>query len=131
MSILIKAISGVLIAVIFCLTLSKHSKDLSLLLVLIVSTMVVGLAIAQLAPVVIFFEKLQTIGNLDRDLLNILLKAVGIGLLSEICALICNDAGNAALGKAIKMLAAAIILCISIPLFEKLIEFIEDILVMT
>lgn len=131
MSILIKAVSGVLITVIFCLTLSKHSKDLALLLAIIVSTMVVGLAVMQLVPVVSFFEKLQTIGNLNKDLLSILLKAVGIGLLSEITSMICSDAGNAASGKAVKMLAAAIILCISIPLFEKLIVLIEDILVMT
>lgn len=129
MSIFLKATAGVLMTVVLCLTLSKQTKDLSALLTMAVCCMVVTAAITYLEPVVGFFEKLQSIGNLDSDMLRILFKAVGMGLLAEITALICSDAGNAALGKALKLLASAVILWISIPLFNSLIELVEDILV--
>ena len=126
----LKATACVLVAVVLCLTVSKHTKELSLLLVMTVCCMVVMAAITYLTPVISFFEKLQTIGKLDTDMLRILLKAVGLGLTAEITALICEDAGNSALGKSLKILASAAILWLSVPLFTALIELLEEILVM-
>lgn len=130
MSVFLKATACVLVCVVLCLTLSKQTKDLSTLLALAVCCIVMTAAVTYLEPVVSFFGKLQTIGDLDRDMLRILLKAVGMGFLAEIAALICTDAGNAALGKALKLLASAVILWISLPLFDSLIELVEEILVM-
>lgn len=129
MDIFFKASAGVLVTTVLCLALSKQTKDLSVLLVISVCCMVVTAAITYLEPVVNFFGTLQTMGNLDSDMMRILFKAVGIGFLAEITALICTDAGNAALGKALKLLASAVILWISLPLFTGLIELVEDILV--
>ena len=130
MSVFLKATACVLVCVVLCLTLSKQTKDLSTLLALAVCCIVMTAAVTYLEPVVSFFGKLQTIGDLDRDMLRILLKAVGMGFLAEIAALICTDAGNAALGKALKLLASAVILWISLPLFDSLIELVDEILVM-
>lgn len=130
MDVFLKAAAGVLIAVVLCLTLSKQTKDVSLLLAMSVCCMVIAAAVTHLTPVIAFFEKLQSIGNLNSDMLRILFKAVGIGLLAEVASLICSDAGNAALGKALKLLASAVILWISLPLFDSLIGLVEDILVM-
>ena len=129
MSVFLKATACVLVAAVLCLTLSKQTKDLSALLAMATCCIVVIAALTYLEPVIRFFEKLQTIGNLDSDMLRVLFKAVGMGFLAEITALICSDAGNAALGKALKLLASAVILWISIPLFTDLIELVEEILV--
>lgn len=126
----LKATACVLVAVVLCLTLSKHTKEMSLLLIMTVCCMVVIAAITYLTPVISFLEKLQTVGNLDADLLRILFKAVGIGLTAEITSLICEDAGNSALGKGLKLLASAVILWLSVPLFTTLVELVEEILVM-
>lgn len=125
----IKASGGILIALILYLVLVKQGKDISLLLTLAVCCMVTAVAIGYLKPVVSFITRLQVIGNLDDTMLIIILKAVGIGLLSEIISLVCMDAGNAALGQTLKILAAAVILWLSLPLFHNLIELVEEILV--
>ena len=124
----IKAAAGVLIAVTVGLSLSKNSKDMSMLLALAVSAMVLAAAITFLEPVFSFFSKLQSLGHLNSQLLHTLIKAVGIGLLSEIVSLICADSGNASLGKALQILASAVILRISIPLFTELLDLIEGML---
>lgn len=129
MDIFMKAAAGVLIAAVLSLSLAKQGKDLSLLLSLATVVMVLTAVMVRLSPVFAFFEKLQTIGQLNTDMMQILLKAVGIGLLSEVTALLCEDSGNAALGRALKMLAGVVILWISIPLFESLLELVEEILV--
>lgn len=128
MDVFLKTISGVLIAIVLGLILARQGKDISVLLTIAVCCMVVTAAVTYLNPVVVFFDKLESIGQLDSGMLTILLKAVGIGLLSEITSLICADAGNAALGKTLQIFASAVILWISIPLLTSLLDLVEEIL---
>ena len=67
-------------------------------------------------------------GNLRSDLLGILLKAVGIGLISEIAAVVCSDSGNAGLGKMIQLIGSVVILWLSIPVFQALLDLVQTIL---
>lgn len=121
--------AAVLLTVILCLTLGKQGKEVGLLLTLAVCCMVGVVAMSYFSPVVDFIRQLQTVGQLDSGMLEILLKAVGIGLIGEIASLICADSGNAALGKALQLLSAAVILWLSIPLLTRLLELVQDILV--
>jgi stage III sporulation protein AD len=129
MDIYLKAIGCALIALILSLILSKQSKDLSLLLSILVCTVIAVAAVNYLSPIVDLFQRLQSTANLDSTFMSILLRSVGIGLLAEITGLICSDAGNAALGKTLQLLAGAVILWMSVPLFSNIIELIEEILV--
>lgn len=129
MDIFIKALAGVLITLVLYLVLTKQSKDISALLTVTVCCMITVAAVGYLEPVFDFFDKLETLGQLDSDMLGILLKAVGIGLLAEVTSLICSDAGNTALGKTLQILASSTILWLSVPLFTSLIELVEEILV--
>ncbi len=128
MAVLMKASAGVLVALVLGLVLSKQGKDMTLLLTLAACCMVAAAAFTYLEPVFTFFEKLQSLGNLNTDIIAILTKSVGIGLLAEIVCMICADAGNAALGKVLQLLATAAILWLSIPLLEQLLELLESIL---
>ncbi len=123
-----QAIAGAMIALILCLTLDKQDKQMSLMLTVAVCCMIGGLAAAFLKPVLEFLEHLQTLANLDGEMLRTLLKAVGIGLIAQVAGLVCNDAGNAALGKTLQMLAAAVILWLSVPLLQQLLDLLEQIL---
>lgn len=122
------AAAAVLIAVIMSLSLGKHAKETALLLTLAVCCMVASLAVDFLAPVIGFIHRLQSVGQLDTELLSILLKAAGIGLVGELAGLICSDAGNAALGKSMQFLSAAVILWLSLPLLEQLLTLVSEIL---
>lgn len=129
MDVFIKAACGALVALLIYLILAKQGKDVSLLLTVAACCMIAAAAVNYLEPVVGFFEKLQNLGQLDSEMFGIILKAVGMGILAEITALICADAGNSALGKTLQFLATAVILWMSVPLFTSLIELVEEILV--
>jgi hypothetical protein len=45
-----------------------------------------------------------------------------------LAGLICTDAGNGALGKALQLLTGAVILWLSIPLIQALIELLSEML---
>lgn len=119
---------GVLIAVILGLTLNRQGKDITLLLSMAVCCMVFVVAVSYLQPVIDFVDSLRVLGDLDENMVGVMLKAVGIGLVAEIAELICADSGNTALGKAIQMLAGAVILWLSIPIMRSLLEFVQQIL---
>lgn len=123
-----QAIAGVLLAVIMALALGKEGKQTALLLVLAVCAMVAVLALEYLEPVMDFLERLQLVGQLDSQLLNILLKVTGIGIIAQISSLICADTGNASLGKVLQVLSAAVMLRLSLPLLEQMLGLVEDVL---
>lgn len=128
MSVFLKATAGVLTALILWLSLNKNTKDLSVLLTLAVSAMILTAAFAFLQPVVDFVRKIVSLGDLDDDLLSVILKVVGIGMIGEICTLICKDAGNESMGKALQIMSAIVVLWISVPVFEKLLSLLDKIL---
>ena len=128
MSVFIKATAGILTALILWLSLYKHTKDLSALLTMSVCAMVIIVAIGLLRPVIDFISKIQKIGNFDKDLLSIILKVVGIALITEFSSLICKDAGNESMGKALQVLSSVVVLWVSLPVFEKLLSLLDKIL---
>ncbi len=85
-------------------------------------------AAVYLEPVISFFGQLRHFADLNGEMVSILLKSVGIGLITEIAALICADVGNAALGKSLQIMATAVILWISLPLLSGLLELVGEIL---
>ena len=123
-----KAAGAALIVSILGLALSKQAKDMQVLLIIAGCCMVAGIAATYLRPVLDLLSELQTLGNLNPELTEILIKAAGIGLLSELACMICNDAGNASLGKTVQLMGSAVVLYLAIPVFRGLIELVQGIL---
>lgn len=121
-----QAMACALIAVILCTVLSSKGKDMTLLLTLTGCCMVLLAAVHFLEPVVEFVQTLRKIGQLDYDLMETILKAVGIGLIGELASMICADAGNSALARAVELAAASAILWLSIPLLTSLLDLIRQ-----
>lgn len=122
-----QAAAAALIAAILGLALSKQGRDWTLILTTLVSCMVLAVAAAYLEPILDFVQRLQGDSRLDGDMLAVILKAVGIGLVAECAGLICQDAGNAALGKGIQILSSIVILWLALPLMEGLLELVQKI----
>ena len=124
-----KATGCVLAALVIYLILAKQNKDFSLLLSVSVCVLIAVIAVRYLEPVFDLVDKLCTVGNLDGQMVEILLKSVGIALISEIVEHICQDAGNGAMGKTVQILAGGVILWLCVPMFTSLMELLEEILV--
>lgn len=128
MGLFLKACGAVLLAVILILALGNKTKDMSMVLAIAVCSMAALTALEYLKPVLTFVSQLEEIGGLDHSMIRILFKVVGIGLVSEIAALVCSDSGSSSLGKAVKLLGSAVILWLSLPLYSMLVELLQRIL---
>lgn len=123
-----KAAAGALITAILGIILQRQGKEYALVLVLAVSAMGACLALTYINPVISFLEQLCSLSNLDAEVLKILLKAVGVGLIGEIAGTVCADSGNGSLGKMLQLLGAAVILWISLPILQQTMELIVEVL---
>lgn len=121
-----KTAAAVLLAVVLILTLRR--QEMGLLLGMMVCVMAAVAAVEYLGPVIRLVESLEALGELDGEMIAILLKAVGIGLVTEIAGMVCVDSGNGSMGKALQLLGTAVILWMSIPLFTMLLELIQEII---
>lgn len=118
----------VLIGLILALVLGKQSKEMGLLLTLAVCVLVSIAALGFLEPVTALLRELDRLGQLDGQALSILIKCAGIGILSELAGLLCADAGEGAMGKALSLLSNAAMLWLSLPLIEQLLNMIGEVL---
>lgn len=123
-----KCVAGVLIAAILGPVFGQQEKGISVMLSVAVCAMGAVILLSYLEPVLDLLRQLESLGDLGGEMLTILLKAMGIALVAELAGLICTDAGSGALGKTIQMLASAVILWLSIPVFQAFLALIRQIL---
>ena len=123
------ATAGVILTVILIMAIRKQNGEIALLMGLCGCCMALAIAMGFLTPVLGFIHRLQQAATLDEQMLSILLKITAVAFVSEIAGTVCSDAGNAALGKSLQMLAAVVILYLSLPMMEALLELVERILV--
>lgn len=128
MEMFLKACGAVLMTVILILVIGNQSKDLSAVLLMAACSMIILVALTYLEPVFSLIARLEQLGGLNGSMVRIVVKAAGVGMISEISGAICADAGNGSLGKAIQLLGSVVIMWLSIPLFTFLLDLLQKIL---
>lgn len=123
-----KSIILALVTAILCAQLNHQEKDFSLLATLAATTLLCTAAAVFLQPVLTLLHTLADVGDLQDDMLAILLKTLAIGFIGEIAELVCNDAGNASLAKALQILVCAAVFYLSTPMFTALLALMQQIL---
>jgi stage III sporulation protein AD len=128
MDILLKAIAGGFVALILGTVLPPDRKEVKLILGLIALCAIAVAAISYLRPVVVLIEQMKSLGKINDEMIDILWKSVGIGVISEISSTVCKDMGNGSLERIIQFAGMATILWMMVPLFHEFIKLIENIL---
>ncbi len=128
MSIFYKSTGLVLVVLFLSLTIEKREKDFASLLTMTGCCALAVMAMTYMRPVLDLLWKINAAARLQDGVLGILLKATGIGLVTEISGTICTDSGNGALAKVLRILASVLIFNLMIPLMESLLSFIQEML---
>ena len=128
MTLFLQISGAVLLAVILVLTLNSFWKEIGIILAITVCCLTALAALNYLEPILGFLKELEALGRLDGTMIEILMKATGIGIGTEIANMVCKDAGNESMGKSMQLLGSAVILYLSMPLFQVLIDLLQKIL---
>ena len=120
--------AAALIGLILVLVVGRQSRDLGMLLSLAVCVLLALGAMEFLEPVLELLDELKRLGELDGGAVGILLRCAGIGIISELVGLLCADAGEGAMGRALQICANAAILWLSLPLLRQVLTMIGEVL---
>ena len=120
--------AAAIIGLILVLVVGRQSRDLGMLLSLAVCVLLALGAMEFLEPVMELLNELKRLGELDGGAVGILLRCAGIGMISELAGLLCADAGEGAMGKALQICANAAILWLSLPLLRQVLTMIGEVL---
>ena len=123
-----KTVAGILIGLVLWICLQKQEKDMALLLTLCICAMGATVALKAFTPVLEMLQQLETLGQLQNGILSVLMKATGIGLVTELAGMICADAGNGAMEKTVQLLGSITMLVLALPIFQTLLNLIQEIL---
>lgn len=123
-----KAVAVVLLAIILTVTLGKTEKDISVILSMAVCCIVIMIALQYLSEVIEFLWKLGNSTVNHNPYMDILLKISGVAMMTELTELIGSDAGNSSIGKVMQILGNAVILFLSLPLFEAFLSVVQEIM---
>lgn len=123
-----KAVAVILLTNILSIAIGKTEKDISVILTALACCIIAILAMHYLSDVLAFLWTLGNTSEQKNPFIGTLLKISGIAWVSELTGLISADAGNSSLGKAMQILGNAVILFLSLPLFETLLTTLQEIL---
>ncbi len=128
MNVFLKSTGLALVTLILGLSIEKKEKDYASLLSLTACCILAATALTYLEPVWTLLWKMDAAAGLQDGILEVLLKASGIGLVTELAGMICADSGNGSLAKVLRILGGTVILNLSLPIMETLYSFIQEML---
>ena len=115
-------------AALLTLVVKKQSPELALVLTLCACALGAGLIGSYLRPILTLAQSLADRAELDGALTAPLWKCLGLGLLTEISASVCADAGQSALAKLVELGGGLLCLVVSLPLLQAVLALIEELL---
>jgi len=104
------------------LAIKKGSPELNALLALSAALAVIYLASGMLGEAVDFIREVSELPGVSPVSLNIVLKTMGIAIITRFSADVCKDAGQSALSSGLETAGAAAALCTALPLFRSVLH---------
>ncbi len=125
----ILAIAGLgLVSAIIALVLKQYKPEYGVFVSLMVGLVLFGILITQVMPVLQRMQDIASDANVPIEGVQVLLKALGICFVIQIAADSCRDAGEAAIASKVEFGGKVLILLSALPLFEKILGYISQII---
>lgn len=117
-----------LIATVFTVLLKKTSPDMALLLQISFCAVTVFLLVDKFHDIVSRGKSIAETMNLPVDYFVPIIKIIAIAIISKVCADICRDADETAIGNIIETAGAFAAILLTLPLFTAAWELLQELL---
>lgn len=125
---IVKIIGIGLISLIIIIILKQYKPDFAIYISILAGALILLFVMDKLSGVVNLLSSIQNKANINNQFLVILLKITGIAFLTEYATSICKDAGESAIATKIDLGGKVLIIAISIPIIQALLELIIKIM---
>ena len=121
---IVKIIGVGLLSLIIIIILKQYKPDFAIYVSILAGAIILMLVMDKLSNIVTLLSNIQNKANINNQFLVILLKITGISFLTEYASSICNDAGESSIATKIDLGGKILIIAISIPIIQALLELI-------
>ncbi|MDR1299650.1 MAG: stage III sporulation AC/AD family protein [Oscillospiraceae bacterium] len=110
------------------LVIRRDSRDMALLLTLSVTAFMLLLGLNMAGAVIRFVNRLGDSAGLQGAAVSIVLKEIGISIVSRVSSDICREAGQVSAASSAEFVGAIAALYVALPLFETVVSMIESLI---
>lgn len=125
---IVKIIAVGIITSFSTLIVKQTKPEISILINLAGSILIVIMIINSLTSVINNFSTIFARTGITNNMLSPILKIVGVGYICEFSADICNDTGSSSLGEKIMFAGKVIILLLALPIINNVIDIVVGLL---
>jgi stage III sporulation protein AD len=125
---LIKALAAAVAGSAIGLVIKKNSPELSLLLSIAASMLAVYLSSEILLEILDFLRETAAAANVPNAALAVILKTVGISIVTRLVSDVCRDAGQSAVSSSVEFMGAVTAVYIALPLFRTVLDMISGLI---
>ena len=125
---IIKIIGIAFIAVIIIVILKQYRPEFAIYASILAGVLILALASNTLSGIIDMIKSISNKTNINSDFLVILIKITGIAILTEFAVSICKDAGESAIASKVDVGGKIIIISMSIPIINALIDTVIKVL---
>ena len=125
---IIKIIGIAFIAVIIIVILKQYRPEFAIYASIIAGVLILALASNTLSGIIDMIKSISSKTNINSEFLVILIKITGIAILTEVAVSICKDAGESAIASKVDVGGKIIIISMSIPIINALIDTVVKVL---
>ena len=125
---IIKIIGIAFIAVIIIVILKQYRPEFAIYASIIAGVLILALASNTLSGIMDMIKSISNKTNINSEFLVILIKITGIAILTEFAVSICKDAGESAIASKVDVGGKIIIISMSIPIINALIDTVVKVL---
>lgn len=125
---IIKIIGIAFIAVIIIVILKQYRPEFAIYASILAGILILTVASDTLSGIVDMIKSISNKTNINSEFLMILIKITGIAILTEFAVSVCKDAGESAIASKVDIGGKILIISLSIPIINALIDTIVKIL---
>lgn len=117
-----------IIGVVLSLIIANYNKEYSMLIALCCGVIIFGMILYGISPIITLINTFANDYGINNVYIKIILKALSIAYITQLCINICNDSGQSAIAGKVELAGKVIILILAIPLFEQLLKISTDLI---
>ncbi len=128
MSMLIKIAAVAVAGTVLSLVIKKNSPEMALMLTVSLALIALYLAFDTIREITDFIKSLADAARISPAVLTIVIKTIGVSIVTKLSADVCRDAGQSSVASGIELAGAFAALYISLPLFKTVMSMIESLI---
>ena len=118
-----------IIGTVLSVVLKQYKPEFSMYITLITGMLMLGAAVSAVKPALDMISSYMEIADPDSEYAEILIKTLAVCYLTQMAGESCRDAGETSIAAKIALAGKIAVVLIALPLFEKLMEVIKQLLV--